>query len=220
LSEELAAMPERQIADLADYRELMVSVRNDSTIRVNKMVYSVPCRLIGMKLLARIGENEIVLLVGAREVARLPLSRGDRGAVIDFRHLIRDLLRKPGAFAGYRWREELFPSLVYRAAYDRLECAGGYADKRYLEVLKVAADEGVTAVENALEQLLATPRGVISAKEVMGFLDTWRELKQEWRERDPLDVDLSEYDALLDGGEENDDWADAVETSQLAEVEA
>lgn len=220
LGEELAAMPERRIADLADYRELMVSVRNDSTIRVNKMVYSVPCRLIGVKLLARIGENEIVLLVGAREVARLQLSRGDRGAVIDFRHLIGHLLRKPGAFAGYRWREELFPTLVYRAAYDRLERAGGYADKRYLEVLKVAADEGVTAVENALEQLLATPRRVISAKEVMGFLDTWRELKQEWRERNPLEVDLSDYDALLDGGEEDDSWVDVVETSQLAEVEA
>jgi len=220
LGEELAAMPETLIADLADYRELMVSVRNDSTIRVNKMVYSVPCRLIGLKLLARIGENGIVLLAGAREVARLTLSRGDRGAVIDFRHLISHLLRKPGAFAGYRWREELFPSLVYRAAYDRLERAGGYADKRYLEVLKVAADEGVTAVENALEQLLATPRGVISAKEVMGFLATWRDQEREWRERPPLDVSLSDYDALLDGGEENDGWADAEETSQLAEVEA
>lgn len=220
LGEELAAMPERQIADLADYREKMVSVGNNSTIRVNKMVYSVPCRLIGVKLLAQIGENEIVLLAGAREVARLPLSRGDRGAVIDFRHLIGHLLRKPGAFAGYRWREELFPSLVYRAAYDRLERVGGDADKRYLEVLKVAADEGVTAVENALEQLLATPHGVISAKEVMGFLDTWRELEREWRERPPLDVSLSDYDALLDGGEETDGWADAVETSHLLEVEA
>jgi hypothetical protein len=204
LGEELAAMPERQIADLADYRELMVSVRNDSTIRVNKMVYSVPCRLIGVKLLARIGENEIALLVGAREVARLPLSRGDRGAVIDFRHLIGDLLRKPGAFAGYRWREELFPSLVYRATYDRLECAGAYADKRYLEVLKVAADEGVTAVENALEQLLATPRGVISVKNVREVLDTWRDLEREWRERPPLPVSLSVYDSLLDGREENE----------------
>jgi len=220
LGEELAAMPETPVADLADYRELMVSVRNDGTIRVNKMVYSVPCRLIGVKLLARIGENEIVLLAGAREVARLPLSRADRGAVIDFRHLIGDLLRKPGAFAGYRWREELFPSLVYRAAYDRLARAGGDADKRYLEVLKLAADEGVTAVESALEQLLATPRGAISAKEVRGMLDTWRELEREWRERPPLDVSLSDYDALLDGGEENDGWADAVETSQLAEVEA
>ena len=89
-------MPETLIADLADYRELIVSVRNDSAIRVSKMVYSVPCRLIGKKLLAQIGENEIVLLAGTREVARLPLSRGDRGAVIDFRHLIGHLLRKQG----------------------------------------------------------------------------------------------------------------------------
>lgn len=213
-------MPETQIADLADYRETMVSVRSDSTIRVNKMVYSVPCRLIGVKLLARIGENEIALLAGALEVARLPLSRGDRGAVIDFRHLIGHLLRKPGAFAGYRWREEMFPSLVFRAAYDRLERVGGDADKRYLEVLKLAADEGQTAVENALEQLLATPRGVISAKEVRGMLDTWRDLEREWRERPPLEVSLSDYDSLLDGGEENEEWVDAVETLVLAEVEA
>ena len=204
LGEEIAAMPERSIADLADYRELMVSVRNDSTIRVNKMVYSVPCRLIGVKLLAQIGENGIVLLAGAREVARLPLSRGDRGAVIDFRHLIGHLVRKPGAFAGYRWREELFPSMVYRAAYDHLERAGGAADKRYLEILKLAADEGQTAVENALEQLLATPRGVVSAKNVREVLDTWRDLEREWRERPPLPVSLSVYDSLLDGGEENE----------------
>ena len=204
LGEELAAMPETLIADLADYRELMVSVRKDSTIRVNKMVYSVPCRLIGVKLLARIGDNEIVLLAGAREVARLPLSRGDRGAVIDFRHLIGHLLRKPGAFAGYRWREELFPSLVYRAAYDRLERAGGDADKRYLEILKLAADEGQTAVENALEQLLATPRAAISAKDVREVMDAWRDLEREWRERAPLPLSLSVYDALLDGDEENE----------------
>ncbi len=204
LGEELAAMPETLVADLADYREMMVSVRNDSTIRVNKMVYSVPCRLIGVKLLARIGENEIALLAGAREVARLPLSRGDRGAVIDFRHLIGHLLRKPGAFAGYRWREELFPSMVYRAAYDHLERAGGAADKRYLEILKLAADEGVTAVENALEQLLAAPRGVVSDKDVREVLDAWRDQEREWRERPPLPVSLSVYDSLLDGGEENE----------------
>lgn len=220
LGEELAAMPEKQIADLADYRERFVTVGKNSTIRVNKMVYSVPCRLIGEKPLAQISENEIVLLIGAREVARLPLSRGDRGAVIDFRHLIGYLVRKPGAFAGYRWREEMFPSLVYRAAYDWLERAGGDADKRYLEILKLAADEGVTAVENALGQLLEAPRGVVSAKGVREILDTWQELKREWRERHPLKVDLSDYDALLDGGEEDDEWVEAVETSILAEVVA
>ena len=224
LGEELAAMRDTVMADLPDYQELMVRVRNDSTIRVRKIVYSVPSRLIGVKLLARVYENRVVLLDGALEVAQLPLARGDRGVVIDFRHLIGHLLRKPGAFAGYRWREELFPSLSYRQAYDHLKKAGGDADKRYLEVLKVAADEGQTAVENALEQLLAAPRAVVSAKEVTAMLDTWRDIKQEWRERPPLEVSMADYDALLDGWEDDEgdekmaEAAEAAETVEAAEV--
>jgi hypothetical protein len=201
LGEELALMSTKAIEDLADYRELMVTVGNNSTIRLRKLVYSVPSRLIGTKLLARIYENRIVLLAGAQEVAQLPLHGGDRGAVIDFRHLIGHLLRKPGAFAGYRWREEMFPAPAYRAAYDHLERTGQAADRRYLEILKVAADEGQSAVENALEHLFAMPSPVISAAEVRGMLDAWRDQKREWREREPLKVCLSDYDALLDGGE-------------------
>jgi hypothetical protein len=185
------------------------------------MVYSVPSRLIGVKLLVRIYESRIVLLEGAQEVARLPLSRRDRGAVIDFRHLIGHLLRKPGAFAGYRWREELFPSLVYRAAYDHLTRVGVDADRRYLEVLKVAADEGQTAVENALEHLLGGPRPVISAQEVKGMLETWQDLEREWRERPPLEVRLEDYDALLDSGEEDgeqDEAPNAVDAVEVAEA--
>ncbi len=201
LTEELAAMSTKVIEDLADYRELMVTVGNNSTIRVRKRVYSVPSRLIGVKLLARIYENRIVLLAGAQEVGQLPLQGGDRGAVIDFRHLIGHLLRKPGAFAGYRWREEMFPAPAFRAAYDHLERTGQDADRRYLEILKVAADEGQTVVENALEQLLGAPRPVVTASEVRGMLDTWQDLAREWRERGPLEVCLSDYDALLDGEE-------------------
>jgi len=201
LGEELAVMGEKVIGDLADYRELMVTVGNNSTIRVRKLRYSVPSRLIGVKLLARIYENRIVLLDGAREVAQLPLNRGDRGAVIDFRHVIGHLLRKPGAFAGYRWREELFPAPVYRAAYDHLARGTHDADRRYLEILKVAADEGQTAVENALEQLMGGPRPVITAAEVLGMLESWRDQRRQWRECAPLEVSLSDYDALLGGGE-------------------
>jgi hypothetical protein len=204
LGEDLAAMRETVIKDLPDYRELMVSVGNNSTIRVRKLRYSVPSRLIGTKLLARIYENRIVLLAGAQEVAQLPLNGGDRGAVIDFRHMIGHFLRKPGAFAGYRWREEMFPAPVFRVAYDHLARTSTEADRRYLEILKVAADEGLTPVENALEHLLAAPNPVISAKEVRGMLDTWRDLQQQWRERPPLEVCLKAYDALLDGWEEDE----------------
>ncbi len=214
LGEELAAMRETVIADLPDYREVMVSVGNNSTIRVRKQSYSVPSRLIGTKLLARIYENRIVLLAGAQEVAQLPLGGADRGAVIDFRHVIGHLLRKPGAFAGYRWREEIFPSPVYRAAYNHLTSVGQDADRRYLEILKVAADEGQTVVENALEQLFSGPHPLISAKEVLGMIDTWRDLQRQWRERPPLLVCLKAYDALLDGCDE--DGAD--EASEGEEV--
>jgi hypothetical protein len=203
LGEELAAMSETAIADLPDYREAMVSVGNNSTIRVRKQCYSVPSRLIGTKLVARIYENRIVLLAGAQEVAKLPLGGGDRGAVIDFRHVIGHLLRKPGAFAGYRWREEMFPAPVYRATYDHLTRVGHDADRRYLEILKVAADEGQTVVENALEQLFSAPHPVISAKEVLAMIDTWRDLQRQWRERPPLAVCLKAYDALLDGCDED-----------------
>ncbi len=213
LAEELAAMGESVMEDLPDYRELMVRVGVNSTIRVRKMVYSVPARLIGAKLLARVYENRIVLLEGAQEVAQLPLSRGDRGAVIDFRHLIGHLLRKPGAFAGYRWREELFPGPAYRAAYDHLTRTGQEADRRYLEILKVAADEGQTAVENALEQLLGALDPVISAAEVRSLVETWRDVQQQWRERPPLVVCLSDYDALLEGPEEEDAEAEKAAES-------
>jgi transposase len=203
LAEELAAMREGAVPDLPDYRELMVSVSNNSTIRVCKLVYSVPSRLIGSKLLARVYENRIVLLNGPREVAQLPLGRGDCGAVIDFRHLIGHLVRKPGAFAGYRWREELFPAPAYRAAYDHLERRLGIeADRPYLAILKVAADEGMTAVENALEHLRAAPKGEVSAGAVRDLLETWRDLEREWRSRPPLEVNLGDYDELLDNFDE------------------
>ena len=136
-------MSTKVIEDLADSRELMVTVGNNSTIRVRKLVCSVPSRLVGVKLLARIYENRIVLLAAAQEVAQLPLQGGDRGEVIDFRHLVGHLLRKPGAFAGYRWREEMLPAPAYRAAYEHLERTGQDADRRYLEMLKVAAGENV-----------------------------------------------------------------------------
>jgi transposase len=199
LGKELAAMREGPVLDLSDYREVMVSVSNNSTIRVRKLVYSVPSRLIASKLLARIYENKIILLNGAQEVARLPLGRGDRGAVIDYRHLIGHLVRKPGAFAGYRWREELFPAPAYRVAYDHLErTRSPEADRAYLEILKVAADEGQTVAENALEQLLGDPKRKVSSKEVRDLLETWQDQARESRHRAPLQVDLSAYDDLLE----------------------
>jgi len=82
---------------------------------------------------------------------RLPRLHHKGQAHIDYRHVIRTLVRKPGAFARYRWREELFPSLVIRRAYDVLRSRlGEHADTEYVRILHLAASRGEMVVEQTL----------------------------------------------------------------------
>jgi len=200
LAQELEVMSEHLAAELPDYTETTVSVNNNSTIRVCKMTWSVPSALIGSRLKARIYETRIVLLDGREVLADLPRQHGgDRGAVIDFRHVIGWLVRKPGAFGQYRWRESMFPSMAFRAAYDHLCRLHGpaKADRHYLDILQVAALEGTSAVENVLEELMAQPRGVLIATEIKAMLESYRDDALRWRDRGPLEASLADYDALL-----------------------
>ena len=93
-------------------------------------------------------------------VERMPRVRGDREQRIDYRHIIAALVRKPGAFARYRYREELFPSLVFRQAYDALRATRGErADVEYVRILHLAASTLEITVETALTTLLAAGSG-------------------------------------------------------------
>ena len=202
-AQEVAEMREHLAAELPDYTETLVRVNNNSTIRVCKRVYSVPSKLIGSRLRARIHETHIVLLDGLVVLAELPLQGGDRGAVIDFRHIINWLVRKPGAFSQYRWREAMFPSLVWRAAYDHLNRHHdvSVADERYLEILQLAATKGLSTVENVVEQLLSAPKPVVNAREVTALLLTIEDEAMAFREREALPTSLEVYDDLLNGTE-------------------
>ena len=169
---------------------------------IRDRVYSVPSKLIGSKLRARIHETHIVLLEGMVVLAELPFRGGDRGSVIDFRHVINWLVRKPGAFCEYRWRDAMFPSLVWRAAYDHL-CRhhdAHTADVCYLEILQLAADTGLGAVENVVEQLLLAPKAVVNKQEIIALLRTYADEEMAFREREVMKVSLEEYDGLLEGG--------------------
>lgn len=162
---------------MPDYTKTMVRVNTHSTIRVCKRVYSVPSRLIGSRLRARLHETHIVLLDGMVVLAELPLRGGDRGAVIDFRHVINWLVRKPGAVGEYRWREAMFPSLTWRVVYDHLcrQHDAHEADVRYLEILESAADAGLAMVENQVEQFRQAPKAVVNAAAVIALLRTYGE---------------------------------------------
>jgi hypothetical protein len=89
------------------------------------------------------------------EIERLP---GRFGHSINYRHIIWSLVRKPGAFARYRYREALFPTVVFRRAYDAIAQANGASTKSdlvYIRILHLAAATMENDVERALEQLLA-----------------------------------------------------------------
>ena len=131
------------------------TVRRWSTIRVANRTYSVPSRLRGHEVEARLHPDVLEVRYNDRVVETMPRLRGDRDHRIDYRHVIWSLVRKPGAFARYRFREDLFPTMTFRRAYDALRrYRGQRADVEYVRVLHLAASTMESQVEAALEELL------------------------------------------------------------------
>lgn len=130
-------------------------VRRWSTIRVAGRNYSVPSRLRGHEVEARLHPDVLEVRYNDRVVETMPRLRGERNHRIDYRHIIGSLVRKPGAFARYRFREDLFPTMTFRLAYDALRRHRGQrADVEYVRVLHLAASTMESRVETALEELL------------------------------------------------------------------
>jgi hypothetical protein len=135
-----------------------------STIRVAGRTYSVPSRLIGEYVEARQLPDVVEVRYAGTLIESMPRLRGEREARIDYRHVIWSLVRKPGAFARYRFREELFPSLVFRRAYDALIGRTERADIEYVRILHLAASTMECRVEQALSTLLETGEAFDYAK--------------------------------------------------------
>jgi hypothetical protein len=117
-------------------------VTKASTITVKKNTYSVPSRLIGETVQVRISERMIEVRFKGKIQLSCDRLIGEGKARIDYRHIIWTLVRKPDAFARYRHRESMFPSLVFRQAYDDLVKAYGVgrrADLSYLKLLHLSA---------------------------------------------------------------------------------
>lgn len=195
VSEELSAMRPLRVSRLPEYKEVDVLVSRWSTIRIEHNAYSVPSRLIGERVRVRVYDDRLeVYYAGVHqfEVERL---LGRFGHRINYRHIIASLVRKPGAFEGYRYREDLFPSVVFRRAYDALQeaRAGRPGDIEYLRVLHLAATTMEADVELALELLLE--EGVVPmADQVKALVAPESPVVPEIA---VPQVDLSAYDALL-----------------------
>jgi hypothetical protein len=91
---------------------------------LRKVFYSVPSRLIGHRLRVRLYDDRLDCFQGSTHIVTLrrgrPRANGKHGHVIDYRHVIHSLRRKPMALLNLVYRDQLFPRRAYALAFDAL----------------------------------------------------------------------------------------------------
>ena len=151
IAEERRALRALPSAAIPSYTTYYPVVRRWSTIRVAQRTYSVPAQLMGHTVEARVHANLVEVRYRDQIVQTMPRLRKADEHRIDYRHVIGWLVRKPGAFARYRYREDLYPSVLFRRAYDALvRTHGERADIEYLRILQLAATAGEARVATVL----------------------------------------------------------------------
>jgi hypothetical protein len=117
----LQPLPARRTTD---YEETIVTVTSSSGFTLRKVFYSVPSRLIGHRLRVRLYDDRLECFLGATPLMTLrrgrPRPDGKHGHVVDYRHVIHALRRKPMALLNLVYREQLFPRRAYRRAFEVL----------------------------------------------------------------------------------------------------
>ncbi|MGH8297360.1 MAG: IS21 family transposase, partial [Steroidobacteraceae bacterium] len=148
-----------------DYEETIVTVTATSGFILKKVFYSVPSRLIGHRLRVRVYDDRLECFLGATPLMTLrrgrPHPSGKHGHVIDYRHVIHALRRKPMALLNLVYREQLFPRPAYQRAFEALLTAEGEkrACRTLVALLALAHDRACEAeLAQALEAELAAGR--------------------------------------------------------------
>lgn len=197
--EELKVLRRLPTCRLNTCKRLRLKVGPSSTIRVNHNVYSVDSRLIGEYINVRLYAVHLEVWYGQRCIEKIPRLRGEGNHRIQYRHIIDWLVRKPGAFEHYRYREDLFPTHRFRIAYDTLKRRSpSRAAKQYVKILHFAARENEAAVDGAL-RLLIEEEQAISYEAVKERVQSGSPQDDAFQDVviDPVDVRV--YDELLSG---------------------
>ena len=174
-----------------------VKVRRSSTIHIAHNTYSVNSRLIGEHVNIRLYAEHLEVWYAQKKVDHMPRLRGESNHSINYRHVIDWLVRKPGAFENYKWREDMFPTIRFRMAYDGLKQNHvlSVAAKEYLRILELAAKESESGVDKAL-------RILIDSGDEIGFTTVKNLLESEMAVPPVTDVSIPDvkltiYDELL-----------------------
>jgi hypothetical protein len=135
----------------SDYSVASVTVTRSGTISVRNVLYTVPSRLVGCRLKVHIYDDRLVCHLGLSPVLTVPrryFKRGGPGVrVIDYRHLVHALVKKPQAFRHSVFREDLFPQTAFRQAWEVLDARldPRQACRVYVGLLHLAATHACEA---------------------------------------------------------------------------
>ena len=197
-AEELEVLKELPNLRYDDYETRACKVGRGGTFRLLHNTYSLHSRLVGETVKIRVYADKLEIWYAQRHIETLPRLRGENGYYINYRHHIDRLVRKPGAFENYCYKDSMFPTSQFRIAYDILRDGRSIrqANKEYLKILELAAKEDESLVNEAL-RLLINLEEEIEFEKVKQFIDS----KQKPPE--PTDVhiepvDISYYDMLLE----------------------
>ena len=144
----LQPLPDRRTSD---YEEVIVRVTSSGGFTLRKVFYTVPSRLIGHRLRVRLYDDRLDVFVGGTHLVTLPRGRahpnGKHDQVVDYRHVIHSLRRKPMALLNLVYRDRLFPREAYRRTFDllRQRLPNKKACRLMVDLLALAHERGCEA---------------------------------------------------------------------------
>lgn len=196
---EIAVLKPLPLRKTSEYEELPVRVSKYSVFTVKKALYSAPSQLIGHRIMVRLYPSHIEVWHGGQRIIQRPKAIVRTGRTrpshIDYRDLVGALKMKPGAFARWTLRDEVFPREVYRLTWERLSqrCAERHACKTMVGLLGLAADGHEAQLAAMLQELIAQD-------ELPDLEELNERLKPPATELPEVNIalpDLAEYDRLL-----------------------
>ena len=200
------------------YTQVNLRIPTTSIVRLKQNSYSVPSYLIGLSLQSRVHADHIEIWQQGRKLFEMPRLIGKDQVWFDFRHVIDSLVRKPGGFINYRYREHMYPTIWFRKAFDAAVAQHGEHSgiKCYLKLLYLAKHHGQDNVEIELRQVLESA-AIIDPKSIESKIDKTSPaslVEDPYVEQPELDT----YDDLLKHKEVLNDPNDELSNNRATEL--
>ena len=177
------------------------TVKSSCVLRIKQNDYAVPSCFIGKRVQLRICADHIELWYAGSKKFEMPRLHGKNNVYFDYRCVIDTLVRKPGAFANYRYREFMFPTVNFRLAFDSLCDSVGERQgiRSYVKLLHTAKHISQEAVDAELAILLLS-KTKIDAKAIEAKLQSVSATPESSLNVDPATglPELVHFDSLLE----------------------